>query len=101
MPASLVRFNISALIATTRVLPDIDNVVEAIRIWIHDVISPQSLAPEFRCDSIERAEHKTGDGEQRESRQVSEGTTGDRQWTGRRKCSKQPERREHKVENGA
>ena len=44
------------------------------------------------------AQHKTSDGEQRESRQVSERTTGDWQRTGRRKCSKQPEARKQNIE---
>ena len=34
----------------------------------HDVISPQSFAPESPRDSIECAEHKTSDGERREPR---------------------------------
>ena len=42
---------------------------------------------------MECPKQKTSDGDQREARQVSEGTTGDWQRTGRRKCSKQPEAR--------
>ena len=36
--------------------------IQGIRIRIHDVISPQSFAPELPCDSMECAKHKTGDG---------------------------------------
>ena len=50
---------------------------------------------------MECAKHKTSDGEQRESRQVSEGTAGDWQRTSRSKRSKQPEGRKQNVENGA
>ena len=50
---------------------------------------------------MECAKHETSDGEQRESRQVSEGTSGDWQRTGRRKRSEQPEGRKQSVKNGA
>ena len=43
-------------------------------IRIYDV-SPPSFAAELPRDSIECAEHKTSDGEQRESRQESEGSS--------------------------
>ena len=47
------------------------------------------------------AKHQTGDDKERESREVSDGTTGDRQWTGRRKRSEQSEARKQKVDNNA
>lgn len=50
---------------------------------------------------MECAEYKTRDEEQRESRQESEGATGDWPRTGWRMCSKQPEGRKQNVENGA
>ena len=70
-------------------------------IRIHDVTSPQSLTPESPRDSIERAENKTGGGEQHESRQESKGTAGERPRAGRRKPGAQAEGRKQCIENGA
>ena len=50
---------------------------------------------------MERAKQKTSDGEQPESRQVSEEAAGDWQRNGRRKCGKQPEARKQNVEDRA
>ena len=47
------------------------------------------------------AKHKTSDGEQRKSGQVSEGTTENWQRTGWREYGKQPVRWEQNVESGA
>jgi hypothetical protein len=58
-----------------------------------DIHSPQSLAPEIRCESIERAEQKSGDSERHKSCQESEGATGYPPRTGWRECSKQSEGR--------
>src|SRR3990172_3147383 len=70
-------------------------------IQIHDVTSFQSFAPESPCDSIKRAEHEAGGGEQHKPGNESREAARDRPGAGRRQPGEQPEGRKKRIEDGA